>query len=76
VLTGTGYVGLATVIAGVAFPVALLLSPAHGDPVLLALAIASAALLLWMHRGNLARLRAGTEPRFERARLLRRRRKP
>lgn len=74
VLTGTGYVGLATVIAGIAFPVALLLSPARADPVLLALAIAAAALLLWMHRGNLARLRAGTEPRFERVRLLRRRR--
>lgn len=77
VLTATGYVGLATVAAGLAFPIAMLLTPLRQDPALLWLALAGAVLLLWMHRANLARLRAGTEPRFERARLLRsRRRRP
>ena len=32
-------------------------------------AILLALFILFTHRGNLARLRAGTEPRFERARV-------
>lgn len=70
VLGGTGYVGLATVVAGIAFPVALALTAWRADPALLALALATAALLVWTHRGNLARLRDGNELRFERARIL------
>ena len=41
-------------------------------PARLVFTIALALFLVFTHRGNLARLRAGTEPRFERARLLRR----
>ncbi|UXI67800.1 glycerol-3-phosphate 1-O-acyltransferase PlsY [Tahibacter amnicola] len=71
VLTGTGYVGLATVTASVVYPVAVaLLVPA--DRTQLLFALASAALLVWTHRGNLVRLRRGVEYRFERARLFRR----
>ncbi len=70
VLTSTGFVGLASIITALSFPLMLLLTPLRADSALLLLALASAALLVWTHRGNLVRLRAGTEPRFERARVL------
>ncbi len=73
VLVLSGYVGLATVCAGLALPFALLLVNGTADTAALALSMLAAALLVWSHRGNLARLRAGSEHRFERARLLRRR---
>ena len=66
----TGYVGLSTMLAGAAF-VALALAM-HADVPRLAFAVAVALLLLFTHRANLARLRAGTESRFEKARLLHR----
>ena len=66
----TGYVGLATVLAGLALAVFGAIAPS--DPARLAFAIAAAALLVYTHRGNLQRLRAGTESRFERARLFHR----
>jgi glycerol-3-phosphate acyltransferase PlsY len=69
VLTTTGYVGLGTVIAGLGFPAVLALMgvPLASDR--MALAIACALFLTWTHRSNLARLRAGTEHRFEKARV-------
>jgi glycerol-3-phosphate acyltransferase PlsY len=74
-LLGTGYVGLATVLAGLGLvPSMWLLGPSPLPPALGALAIALAGLLVFTHRGNLARLRDGTENRFERARVLKRRR--
>lgn len=71
VLVTTGYVGLASVIA-----VAMLVPLAWGmgaEPVRLWFACVAALLVLFTHRGNLQRLRAGSESRFERVRLLRRR---
>jgi glycerol-3-phosphate acyltransferase PlsY len=74
-LLGTGYVGLATVLAGVSLvPSMALLGPAPLAPALAGLSIALAGLLLFTHRGNLARLKSGTENRFEKARVLKRRR--
>lgn len=70
VLGTTGYVGLGTVIAGIAFPIGLVLVHGWPGPILLGLAIAAAVLLTFTHRSNLARLRAGTEHRFKRARVL------
>lgn len=70
VLVLTGYVGLGTVLAGLAL--AALATLTHAPTPRLAFALAAAALLAWTHRGNLARLRAGTESRFEKARLLHR----
>lgn len=70
VLTTTGYVGLGTVLAGLAFPIALWVIHGWPGPVLMGLAVASGLLLLWTHRSNLARLRAGNEHRFEKARVL------
>jgi glycerol-3-phosphate acyltransferase PlsY len=68
VLLSTGYVGLATVLAGVALPLWALLEGRDGA--WLGFAVAVAVLLAWTHRANLQRLRAGNEHRFEKARLL------
>lgn len=70
VLILTGYVGLGTILTGLAL--ATLAIATRADTPRLAFAIAAALLLVWTHRGNLARLRAGTESRFEKARLLHR----
>lgn len=69
----TGYVGLATVCTGLAFvPVAGWLSPVADRTLWLGFAAGAALLLAYTHRDNLRRLLAGTEHRFEQARLLRR----
>jgi acyl phosphate:glycerol-3-phosphate acyltransferase len=69
VLGWTGYVGLSTVIAGLALvPIAWWIAP--GSPQLHSYALACAALLLLTHSGNLWRLYKGTEHRFERARVI------
>ena len=71
VLVATGYVGLASIIATACLvPLALLLQV---DAPALWFSIAAALLVLFTHRGNLQRLRAGSESRFERVRLLRKR---
>ncbi len=58
------YVGLATLAAALAVPVAVgLVGP--GGAAWLAYALAMAAVVAWAHRGNLARMRAGIEPRIE-----------
>lgn len=63
-----GYVGLATMLAGVSLIFVALIEGA--DAVRLIFAIVAALLLVFTHRSNIARLRAGTESRFERARIL------
>ena len=72
VLLGTGYVGLATVLAAGALPVWAI--AAGGGPMWWAFGGLAALLIAFTHRGNLQRLRQGTEPRFDKARLLARRR--
>lgn len=72
---GTGYVGLATVLAGLSLvPSMWLLGPEPLPLPLGLLAVGLAVLLVFTHRSNLARLKSGTENRFEKARLLKRRR--
>lgn len=68
----TGYVGLSTVLAAASLVPAAVWSGAAAER--LAFAVAMALFLLFTHRGNLARLRAGTESRFEKVRLFARRR--
>lgn len=69
VLMSTGFVGLGTVIAGLAFaPVLWGLYAPSGT--LLLLAVAAGLLLTFTHRSNLARVWAGNEHRFERARVI------
>lgn len=71
VLVTSGYVGLSTVLAAASLtPWAWLFD---ADAPRLAFSVALALFLAFTHRGNLQRLRQGTESRFERARLLRRR---
>ncbi|MEH6420763.1 glycerol-3-phosphate 1-O-acyltransferase PlsY [Pseudomonas sp. CGJS7] len=70
VIIASGYVGLATVIAALSLPLLGWFTDA-GAPRLW-FSAAAAALIVFTHRGNLARLRAGTESRFARARLLHR----
>jgi acyl phosphate:glycerol-3-phosphate acyltransferase len=70
-IIGTGYVGLATVLAGLSIvPAMWLLGPEELPPALGTLAIALAILLMFTHRSNLARMRTGSENRFEKARLI------
>lgn len=66
----SGYVGLATVLAGISLPPAAWYLVGPG--LLFGFCCALALFLVWTHRANLRRLRAGTESRFERVRLARR----
>ena len=68
VLLATGYVGLATVMAGIALPVFAWWLDA--GPERTVFAIGMALFVVFTHRGNLLRLWRGNESRFERARLL------
>ncbi len=61
-----GYVGLATVVASIAVPVLIAVERLAPQAPLLTFGIAVAALVTFTHRSNLARLRAGTEPRARR----------
>ena len=67
-LLWTGYVGLSTILAGLAVLVAALAWQV--ETTRMAYAFAIAAFLVFTHRANLARLRRGVEPRFERVRVL------
>lgn len=71
VLVSSGYVGLASLIAvACVVPLAWL---GGVDDARRMFACAAALLVLFTHRGNLRRLRDGSESRFERIRLLRKR---
>jgi acyl phosphate:glycerol-3-phosphate acyltransferase len=59
----TGFVGLASMVAAVALAVAIELGATAPHAPLLAFGILTAFLILYTHRGNIARMRAGTEPR-------------
>jgi len=59
----SGFVGLASIAASLAIPVYLLLRDGARLTPLLGFALACAALVIYTHRGNLRRMRAGTEPR-------------
>ena len=63
-----GYVGLATMLAGISLVLVALVE--GSDAIRLGFSIVAAALLVFTHRSNIARLRAGTELRFERVRVL------
>ena len=66
----SGYVGLSTILAGVALPLFAWWQgstlPGH------VFALSAAIFLAWTHRSSLKRLRDGNEHRFERVRLLHR----
>jgi acyl phosphate:glycerol-3-phosphate acyltransferase len=72
VLLLRGYVGLATMVAAAAAPAWLAATGQAGRP-LFWFALAMAGFVVWTHRVNIARMRAGTENRMVRPRLGRRR---
>ncbi|MDI1250170.1 MAG: glycerol-3-phosphate acyltransferase [Lacunisphaera sp.] len=71
VLTTTGYVGLGSILAGAALiPAAVWLAPEGERTVWIVATGLIAGFILFTHRANVQRLRARTEHRFERARIL------
>ena len=65
VLAATRYVSLASMSAAAAAPLIMLLPGPWGHSVLAVAAfLVMAALLIWRHRANIERLRAGTEAKF------------
>jgi len=73
VLITTGFVGLATMLAAVALPIWLLINGVDGQLPLLVFLTGLALFIVFTHRANIRRLRAGNENRIEKAMLLRRR---
>jgi acyl phosphate:glycerol-3-phosphate acyltransferase len=63
VVTVSGFVGLASICAAVALPVYLLIRDGAVLTPELAFAIACALLVVFTHRGNVRRMREGSEPR-------------
>ena len=66
VVTISGFVGLASIIAACAIPVYLLMRDGAVLSPVMAFALACALLVIYTHRGNVRRMRAGTEPRARR----------
>jgi glycerol-3-phosphate acyltransferase PlsY len=66
----TGFAGLATMLAAASVPVATALLLAGPRP-LLVFTVAMAAFIVWAHRANITRMRAGNELRLGRLWLLR-----
>jgi len=70
VLLLTGYVGLASMLAGIGLVIAAYLRDPGNSP-LLEFCVAVAALVIYTHRANMARMLAGTESRVRRLWLFR-----
>jgi glycerol-3-phosphate acyltransferase PlsY len=70
VFTLSRYVSVASIAASIALPAAVtMLYLLHkADWLALFVSILMALLAIWRHRANIGRLRAGTEPRFEKKR--------
>lgn len=66
VVVVSGFVGLASIIAALAIPVYLLLLTGGIFDAELAFSLACVVLVLYTHRGNITRMRAGAEPRARR----------
>lgn len=63
---GTGYVSLASIVAAIALPPLIALTPHQGGDTLLWFATPLAVFVVWKHRANIGRLRRGEENRFRR----------
>jgi acyl phosphate:glycerol-3-phosphate acyltransferase len=62
VAAGSGFVSLASIAAAVVLPIAVAVTLRVDSPAFY-VAVVVAAFVVWSHRANLARLRAGTEPK-------------
>ena len=76
VLTSFGYVGFATITAGVAAPIYLAATRFPEDQPLFIYCATMALYIIFSHRSNLQRMRDGTESRQARLMLFRRQREP
>ena len=76
VLMSFGYVGFATITAGVAAPVYLAMTRLPEDQPLFIYCVTMALYIIFSHRSNLQRMREGTESRHVRLMLFRRQREP
>jgi glycerol-3-phosphate acyltransferase PlsY len=63
---GTGYVSLASIVAAIALPPLIAVTPHQGGNMLLWFATPLAVFVVWKHRANIGRLRRGEENRFRR----------
>ncbi len=63
VIVVSGFVGLSSIAAALAMPLYLLLRDGARLTPLLGFSLACAALVIYTHRGNVRRMRAGNEPR-------------
>jgi acyl phosphate:glycerol-3-phosphate acyltransferase len=63
VFLATRYASLASIVAGIALPVTAIIYGYPGSVIVFG--VAAAAAILFLHRANLSRLRAGTESRFQ-----------
>jgi glycerol-3-phosphate acyltransferase PlsY len=70
VVVVSGFVGLASIVAALAIPLYLLVRDGLVLTPVMGFALACAALVVYTHRGNVRRMRAGTEPRARRLWLL------
>jgi acyl phosphate:glycerol-3-phosphate acyltransferase len=70
VVVVSGFVGLASIVAALAIPLYLLVRDGPVLTPVMGFALACAALVVYTHRGNVQRMRAGTEPRARRLWLL------
>ena len=75
-LTLFGYVGFATIAAGVAVPIDLVITRLPEDQPLFIYCVTMALYIIFSHRSNLQRMRDGTESRQIRLMLFRRQREP
>jgi acyl phosphate:glycerol-3-phosphate acyltransferase len=73
VVAVSGFVGLASIAASLAMVAYLLIRDGGALTPVLSFALACAALVIWTHRGNVTRMRAGIEPRARRLWLFARR---
>ena len=76
VVTSFGYVGFATITAGVAAPIYLAATRLPEDQPLFIYCTTMALYIIFSHRSNLQRMRDGTESRQTRLMLFRRQREP
>lgn len=70
VLTTTGFVGLATIITGLSIPVQCFIFEIGNDYFLITAVIMS-LFIVFTHRSNITRLRAGTENQFKKIMIFR-----
>jgi glycerol-3-phosphate acyltransferase PlsY len=76
VLTSSGYVGFATIVAGVTAPVYLLVTRLPEEQPLFIYCTIMALYIIFSHRSNLQRMRDGSESRQTRLMVFRRQREP